>query len=1458
MVRYGGDSYNGNVEFQESTSGHFANSISAYSGSAGVYIEDVLTQLPVTNSVFANNNSTGLVVRNSLENVITGNTFTDNSHAAADVNGGTLSSYTGNTGSGNGWNGMIFQGCSVEGSHTWDSPPSFPFASIGGGLTVNDGATLTIAAGTVLKIDYLWVKGTLDVNGTSGNEVVFTAWQDDTYGGDTDGVSDTPIPGSWGGILLDGTGTYDGIGEFDYCRIRYGGGAYQGNVEFQESTSGHFTNSISEYSGSAGVYVDACAPEILLSLITDNTDGVYTANDANPPISCSNIFGNTGYGVFNDSTSVVIDAQDNWWGNATGPHHPTTNPGGLGDEVSDYVDYGSWTAAYVTICTPVVTTDPATGVTYNSADLNGTLSDLGSMSLVTVSFEWATDDYYTTHGNTYDNEVAAIVSPMSGIGTFSAGIDSLNPGTTYHFRAKAVGNGIGYGIDRDFTTAQPPQVWVSNGYDSSTPGWGYTHFDRIQDGIDAVANSGMVHVADGTYTGTGNKQLDFGGKAITVQSENGAANSIIDCENSGTGFYFHSGEISTSVVDGFTITNGHLSSGGGMYIYNSSPTVTNCIFDGNTADSNGGGIYNWNSDPTLTNCAFADNSAYYGGGIYNNASSPVMINCTFYSNSATLDGGGMFNGPTSSPTVTNCILWGDTPNEISYSVFSPFVSYSDVESGTGESWFGIGCIDKDPIFMGTDDLHLQPASPCNDAGDNTAVPGVITTDIEGNPRISDAPFAPDTGNGSSPFVDMGAYEDQTLPHAGPVIYVDLDATGNRDGTSWANAVNELQHALTIAAPGKEIWVAEGTYYPSNEVDGTGARYQTFQMINGVGIYGGFNGAETSRSQRDWETNETILSGNIGASGNNSDNCYHVFYNPPGLDNTAVLDGFTISAGYADGSAAHSSGAGMLNAFGNPKVTNCTFSGNTAGYGGGGMYNMDSDPMLTDCTFSDNTATIHGGGMFNNDSSNPTVTDCTFTGNSTIDNDGGGMYNQDSDPIVTGCTFTSNSANVYGGGMFNNDSDPTVISCTFSGNTATEFGGGIFNWASDGGGTCEPAITNSTFVGNSADVGGGMMNWTGTSGNCEPTITNCTFNNNLATDDGGGMFNYYSSPKVTNCILWGDTPDEIDGDSDSPVITYCDIDQTGFGIDPGGDPDGNFNIRKDPLFYNASAGDVRLTGSSPCIDMGNNAAVPAGITHDINGDLRTLDGPDSDSVAVVDMGSDEFPDSFLDSDSDGIPDSTDNCPDTQNHDQLDSDGDGIGDACDPTSDPTWLFLDDDDHKGGRLMSSSAQTGSTVNLMSGQTRHWVSENAVTQEGGYTFPAGEWYVWLKTDGNWAEDCIVDIGSWHYDVATGTFNDFDSLSEDLSRYWIPETSIMKIEVSGPSETIPDGDYLALKVTNDAVEPHEIIIGGESYMTAPVTDGEWPLPEIATGILLGLGLFGFGGFFFWKQRRATLRARSM
>ena len=194
-------------------------------------------------------------------------------------------------------------------------------------------------------------------------------------------------------------------------------------------------------------------------------------------------------------------------------------------------------------------------------------------------------------------------------------------------------------------------------------------YPTIQSAIDAADLLDTVLVADGIWKGGGNKDLDFKGKPITVKSENGPANCIIDCGEDGRGFYFHSGEGPNAELSGFTIRNGYADSGGGIKIGGlssddaSSPTVTNCIVTGNKSYLSyptpwycGGGIYVGPSCyPKITDCTISNNESFFGGGIYNYGSNAEFTNCVISENLAEHGGGGIYCD-TSSSKFNQCTI----------------------------------------------------------------------------------------------------------------------------------------------------------------------------------------------------------------------------------------------------------------------------------------------------------------------------------------------------------------------------------------------------------------------------------------------------------------------------------------------------------------------------------------------------------------------------------------------------------------------------------------------------------------------------------------------------------------------------------------------------------------------------------------------------------------------------------
>lgn len=289
------------------------------------------------------------------------------------------------------------------------------------------------------------------------------------------------------------------------------------------------------------------------------------------------------------------------------------------------------------------------------------------------------------------------------------------------------------------------------------------------------------------------------------------------------------------------------------------------------------------------------------------------------------------------------------------------------------------------------------------------------------------------------------------------LYVNAQATGGATGFSWGNAFTDLQSALNYPNPDgtlTEIWVAAGTYKPTTTT-GPDSRTVSFAMKNNMAIYGGFSGNETNLSQRNLTTNLTILSGDIGTVGDMTDNSYHVINNLPGLTSTAILDGFTIQLGNANGpDASQNQGGGVFN--------------NGSGTG------KVCSPTLRNCVVQNNQATV-GGGMFND-----------------------GSNSGSSNPTLINCGFIGNSASVRGGalnnfGALSGSSSPTLINCSLQGNSAPA-GGAIYG---NGGlsGSSQTVLTNSVVFGN------GGSNTFGTS-SASVVTSYCLFESSVTGYAGG--------------------------------------------------------------------------------------------------------------------------------------------------------------------------------------------------------------------------------------------------------------------------------------------------------------------------------------------------------------------
>ncbi|HRJ14910.1 MAG TPA: putative metal-binding motif-containing protein, partial [Saprospiraceae bacterium] len=645
-------------------------------------------------------------------------------------------------------------------------------------------------------------------------------------------------------------------------------------------------------------------------------------------------------------------------------------------------------------------------------------------------------------------------------------------GNVIYVKANATGANNGTSWNNAYTNLQSAlnstclgitEIWVAAGTYKPTTG-----ADR---NISFVMKNGVAIY--GGFPGLSGQEGNFGvrnwaANVTTLSGEIGAAgnadNSYRVINNS---FNSNAPLTSSAILDGFIVeaanANGSfpLNLGGGMWNTHASPTVRNCIFRNNTATS-GAAIFNDNSQANVTNCLFTGNSCSVAGAAMSNGggtASAMVINCTFYGNTG---GNSTIHNEVGATAISNCIIWGNANG-----VLGGTVSYSIVQGG----FSGTGNLNADPLFVNAaaGDFHLQACSRAIDLGTDAGAP---SNDFENNARV-------DALTGSN-IVDAGIYEYQSI-FATNRYYVNAASTVSGHGSSWSCALKDLQEALALAGNGDEIWVAAGTYKPTTGTN----RNISFVMKNGVAIYGGFNGTETQLSQRNWAANVTVLSGDIGVIGYHSDNSFHVILNSQnGLNNTALLDGFTISGGDAN-----------------------DFYPNNSG---GGMCNFASSPAVANCIFTDNWA-ISGGGLHNDDFSSPVLTNCRFFDNEAA-NAGGGIYNRL--------------------GSF-----PHFINCTISGNIPTE----VIYWA--------------------------------------------------------------GFPIFTNCIIWG-----------NHNLTSLNS-NVSYSIIQGGHP-GTGNLNVNPLFMNATGGDLRLQACSPAVNTGSNAAVPGGFTTDLDKNPRIFGG-------TVDMGAYEF-------------------------------------------------------------------------------------------------------------------------------------------------------------------------------------------------------------------------------------------
>ena len=420
----------------------------------------------------------------------------------------------------------------------------------------------------------------------------------------------------------------------------------------------------------------------------------------------------------------------------------------------------------------------------------------------------------------------------------------------------------------------------------------------------------------------------------------------------------------------------------------------------------------------------------------------------------------------------------------------------------------------------------------------TIIPEVFT-----NLTISDITLNVPLGSISS-YETANVWKDFTIKEETPCklvnrLYVDGDIAISGDGTSWNQAFKTVQEALDCTESvsdlnicgGKSIWVAEGTYFPTKDpfgntsptdpTDPDYSRDKTFYIPDGVKIYGGFVGTETTLVERSLAVianNTSTLSGDIGIPNDNNDNSYHVVLAAASED-TAIgitIDGFTITGGNANGAdsitvkgnqISRVNGGGIVMYNGVNSLYNNVLFENEADFGGG-VFTNNGTNMLYRNTLSRNSANSAGGGIITFYGNN-TLTNNTLSENSAKEGYGGGIYVFLSTSTLVNNILSENSAKVNGGGIYKNESTNTLNNNTLMRNDALNLGGGIFI---DSGNNI---LFNNVLSDNSTtNYGGGIHIVNGTN-----TLINNTLSRNEADQDGGGIYMFDGTNTLINNIFW---------------------------------------------------------------------------------------------------------------------------------------------------------------------------------------------------------------------------------------------------------------------------------------------------------------------------------------------------
>lgn len=811
---------------------------------------------------------------------------------------------------------------------------------------------------------------------------------------------------------------------------------------------------------------------------------------------------------------------DVWYNNGSGP--PTCMEVLVADPL--FVDPDGVDAVWGTLdddlrvmpTSPVIDTGSGAEIAADTADLDG---DGNTNELIPFDITGKTPRVLDGNGDSSSN--------------VDFGAFERRPGVLYVDASKPAG-GSGYSWAGAFNTLQAAlaaaqtgdQIWVAAG--TYTPTVLYTPGDpasaefRLVDGVKVFGGFA------GTETALNQRNPNLNATIIT--GERGVPGDALPGDNIRV-LVRATGCGADTVLDGFTITRAAeravvFSAGAAImsrctllrnyaafYCEDGDHAVVNCRFLGNGNSDSGVGVYLRNGGSVaITNSEFVGNYtsgwgaalvAYLGDAHLPSVQATIK-NCTFFGNTAPGEGS-LAVTVAAQLLLANCVV-GDaegywTDSQGAPHSFGEYCLSFGPSNGPGYLDWGAGILGPGPLFVrapspGPDgqwgtadddygDLRLLSYAECLDAGSNAALPADVA-DLDGDgDTTEELPFdlgglerVHDGDGDNTMVVDMGAHEYAGAPFGG-VLYVDREASPGGTGESWATAFRELRDALPVSAaiadPYRpvQVWVAAGTYKPSQPLNQGGNQAVSFQLASNVALYGGFAGSEMQLSQRDPNANVTTLSGDLNGDDNGAlnrgDNSWNVVF-ASGVDSSGVLDGFTIRAGHAaDAPSTRNCGGGLRADGGTPHLRNLVFVDND-GPDGGGLCCDHSSAVVEDCTFLQNTAAHQGGGTYGYVCS-PTYRRCRFESNTATGSAGGGLVcDSAGTTVLVDCLFLGNDA-LYGGGAYQRrGAGLYAINCRFLGNTSYDNGAGLCSWYETAAVTT--TLVGCAFVHNQCQVTGG--------------------------------------------------------------------------------------------------------------------------------------------------------------------------------------------------------------------------------------------------------------------------------------------------------------------------------------------------------------------------------------------------